>query len=155
MKWGPGLSGTGTPLCPFGYATRRRGIEYERGRTKFACHRACLRDRQGLLFACGHRDSPSRFGWTTHTRFDEDYRRKGPAVPGSRPYERLTKLRTGIERYYGLTKENRYHMEANNSYMGLENVLIHVIEHDMAATLDILREHARSGKWSDVLDVKH
>lgn len=31
MKWGRGLSETGTALCPFGYATRRRGIEYDRG----------------------------------------------------------------------------------------------------------------------------
>ncbi len=29
---------------------------------------------------------------------------------------------------------------------GLTNVLIHVIEHDIVATLDILREQAKSGK---------
>ena len=92
--------------------------------------------------ACAHRDSASRLGWTTRTRFEDDCRRKGPAVPGSRPCERLIKLRAGIERYYGPTKENRYRMEANNSCTGMENVLIHAIEHDMAATLDILREHA-------------
>ena len=67
----------------------------------------------------------------THTYFKDDYRRQGPAVPGSRPYEQLKKLRTGIERYYGLTKENRYRMEVNNTYMGHDNVLIHVIEHDI------------------------
>ena len=153
MKWGPNLTEAGTPPCPFGYPTRRRGIEYDHGRTKFACHRACLQDRQKLLFPCEHRNSKSRFGWTTYTYFHEDYRRQGPAVPGSRPYERLKKLRTGIERYYGLAKENRYHMEKNNSYMGQENVLIHVIEHDIVTTLDILHEHARSGKWSDVIGV--
>jgi hypothetical protein len=63
------------------------------------------------------------------------------------------KLRTGIERYYGLTKENRYHMEVNNTYMGHDNVLIRAIEHDIVATLDILHEHKKTGKWSDVLNV--
>jgi hypothetical protein len=89
----------------------------------------------------------------TYTYFKDDYRSKGPAVPGSRIYRRLKKLRTGIERYYGLTKENRYNMEANNTYMGRDNVLIHVIEHDIVATLDIIFEHAKTGKWSDVLSL--
>jgi len=52
-----------------------------------------------------------------------------------------------------LTKENRYHMEVNNTYMGHDNVLIHVIEHDIVATLDILHEHKKTGKWSDVLKI--
>jgi hypothetical protein len=43
----------------------------------------------------------------TYTYFKEDYRRKGSAVPGSRLYERIKKLRAGIELYYGMTKENR------------------------------------------------
>jgi hypothetical protein len=153
MKWGRKLSNTGTPLCLFGYPTRRRGIEYNHGRTKFACYHVCLKDPQDLLFSCEYQNSKSRFGWMTYTYFKDTYRRQGPAVPGSRLYERLKKLRTGIERYYGLTKENRYHMEANNTYMGHDNVLIHVIEHDIVATLDILREHEITGKWSDVLNV--
>ena len=153
MKWGAKLSHRGTPLCLFGYPTRRRGIEYNHRRSKFACHHACLDDPQDLLFSCKYQNSKSRFGWMTYTYFKDDYRRRGPAVPGSRLYERLKKLRTGIERYYGLTKENRYHMEANNTYMGHDNVLIHVIEHDIVATLDILREHEKSGKWSDVLNI--
>jgi hypothetical protein len=153
MKWGPNLGKTGTPLCPLGYPTRRKGIEYDRGRTKFACYRVCNKDPQRLLFSCEYQNSENRFGWITHTYFKDDYRRQGPAVPGSRPYERLKKLRTGIERYYGLTKENRYHMEVNNTYMGHNNVLIHVIEHDIVATLDILYEHRKTGKWSDVLNV--
>ena len=153
MKWGPNLGNTGTPLCLFGYPTRRKGIEYNRGRTKFACYRICIKDPQRLLFSCEYQDSENRFGWITHTQFKNDYRRQGPAVPGSRPYEQLKKLRTGIERYYGLTKENRYHMEVNNTYMGHDNVLIHVIEHDIVATLDILYEHKKTGKWSDVLSV--
>jgi len=153
MKWGPNLSNTGTPLCPFGYSTRRKGIEYSRGRTKFACYCVCKKDPQRLLFSCEHQNSENQFGWITHTQFKNDYRRQGPAVPGSRPYEQLKKLRTGIERYYGLTKENRYHMEVNNTYMGHDNVLIHVIEHDIVATLDMLYEHNKTGKWSDVLKV--
>ena len=153
MKWGRKLSNTGTPLCLFGYPTRRRGIEYKHGRTKFACYHACADDPQDLLFSCDYENSKSRFGWMTYTYFKDSYRRQGPAVPGSRLYERLKKLRTGIERYYGLTKENRYHMEANNTYMGHDNVLIHVIEHDIVATLDILHEHEKTGKWSDVLNI--
>jgi hypothetical protein len=153
MKWGRKLSNAGTPRCLFGYPTRRRGIEYNHGRTKFACYHACVDDPQDLLFSCAYENSKNRFGWMTYTYFKDSYRRQGPAVPGSRLYERLKKLRTGIERYYGLTKENRYHMEANNTYMGHSNVLIHVIEHDIVATLDIIREHEKTGKWSDVLNV--
>ena len=50
---------------------------------------------------------------------------------------------TYIERYYGFTKENRSYMEHNNTYMG----------HDIVATLDILYEHSKTGKWSDVLNI--
>jgi len=153
MKWGPHLGNTGTPLCPLGYPTRRKGIEYNRGRTKFACYRVCIKDPQRLPFPCEYQNPENRFGWITHNYFKDDYRRQGPAVPGSRLYEQLKKLRTGIERYYGLTKENRYYMEANNTYMGHNNVLIHVIEHDIVATFDIIYEHKKTGKWSDVLSV--
>ena len=153
MKWGTNLSKTGTPLCPFGYPTRRKGIEYNRGRTKFACYRVCVNDPQLMLFSCERQTSENPFGWITHTYFKNDYRRQGPAVPGSRPYQQLKKFRTGIERYYGLTKENRYHMETNNTYTGHDNVLIHVIEHDIVATLDIIYEHLKTGKWSHVLNV--
>jgi len=153
MKWGPKLGKTGTPPCPFGYPTRRKGIEYKQGRTKFACYHACRKDPQQLIFTCDYLHSKSQFGWMTHTYFKDDFRRQGPAVPGSRLYERLKPLRTGIERYYGLTKENRYYMEHNNTYMGHDNVLIHVIEHDIVATLDILYEHSKTGKWSDVLKI--
>jgi hypothetical protein len=153
MKWGKNFSDVGTPLCPFGYATRRRGTEYNHKRTKFACYHTCHDDPQKLLFSCKHQQSKSRFGWMTYTYFKDSYRRYGPAVPGSRIYNHLKKFRTGIERYYGLTKENRYHMEFNNTYKGHDNVLIHVIEHDIVATLDIIFEHSKTGKWSDVLNV--
>ncbi|MDP7077897.1 MAG: hypothetical protein QGI64_06505 [Desulfobacterales bacterium] len=44
-------------------------------------------------------------------------------------------------------------MEVNNTYMGHDNILIHVNEHDIVATLDILHGHHKTGKWSDVLNV--
>lgn len=151
MKYGPGFSPKGIPLCPSGYPTRRKGIEYNHQRTKFACYRSCKKDPQQSLFECLHRDSKSRFGWMTHTYFKDSYRKQGPAVPGSRVYQRLKPLRTGIERYYGLAKENRYRMESSNTYMGRDNVLIHVIEHDIVLTLDIMFQHVRTGKHSDVV----
>lgn len=153
IKYGPGFSDKGTPLCPFGYPTRRKGIEYRNKRTKFACYHVCLQDQQKLLFNCHYKNSKSRFGWMTYTHFKNSYRKQGPAVPGSRVYERLKPLRTGIERYYGLVKENRYKMELSNTYMGHNNVLIHVIEHDIVLTQDIIFQNKKSGKWSDVISV--
>ncbi len=44
-------------------------------------------------------------------------------------------------------------MDGNNTYMDHDNVSIHVIEHDIVATLNILREHEKTGKWSDVLNI--
>lgn len=153
IKYGSRFSDEGTPLCPFGYATRRKGIEYDHQRTKFACYHTCEKDAQLFLFTCPHRESKSPFGWMTHTRFKDSYRKQGPVVPGSRLYQTLKPLRTGIERFYGLVKENRYRMETSNTYMGHDNVLIHVIEHDIVLTLDIIFQHAQTGKWSDILKV--
>ena len=153
MKYGCGFSAEGMPLCPFRYPTRRKGIEYNHERTKFVCRHVCKQDPQKLLFKCRHKNSKSRFGWMTYTYFKGSYRKQGPAVPGSRVYERLKPLRTGIERYYGLAKENRYRMESSNTYMGHDNVLIHVIEHDIVLTLDIIFQHKQLGKWSDILSV--
>jgi hypothetical protein len=153
IKYGYGFIAAGTPLCPFGYPTRRKGIEYNHQRTKFACYHVCKKDPRQLLFKCPYEDSKSRFGWMTYTRFKDSYRKQGPAVPGSMVYKRLKPLRTGIERYYGLAKENRYRMEASNTYMGHDNVLIHVIEHDIVLTLDIIFQHSRIGKWSDIINV--
>ena len=36
--------------------------------------------------------------------------------------------------------------------MGHDNML-HVMEHNIVATVDILYEHEKIGKWSDVLNV--
>lgn len=96
IQYGRGFSAKGTPLCPYEYPTRRKGIEYNHERTKFACHHVCMKNPQRLLFKCPYKDSKSRFGWMTYTYFKESYRKQGPAVPGSRVYERLKPLRTGI-----------------------------------------------------------
>jgi len=48
MKWGPKLGKTGAPLCIFGYPTRRKGIEYNHSRTKFACYHTCFEDPSNL-----------------------------------------------------------------------------------------------------------
>ena len=44
-------------------------------------------------------------------------------------------------------------LDARQQILEHDNVLIHVIEHDIVATLDILYEHKKSRKWSDVLNV--
>ena len=41
-------------------------------------------------------------------------------------------------------------MEMSNTYMDHDNVLIHVIEHDIVLTQDIIFQHKKIGKWSDV-----
>jgi len=82
----------------------------------------------------------------TSAYFKDDQRRKGPWIPNSRLYQRIKKLRTDIERCYDLVKENRYPMEANNTYRGHNNVLIYVIEHNTVAILGFLREHRKTVK---------
>jgi hypothetical protein len=50
----------------------------------------------------------------------------------------LIALRTGIERTFGLVKENRYRMEETNFYRGIDNVTIHAVEHDIVLTQDTI-----------------
>lgn len=151
MVYPKAYSEFGAPLCPFGYPTRRKGIEYKNKRTKFACFKKCKADPQRKLFSCEHENKPSKFGYLTYTYFSDSLRKFGPAVPGSRIYETLKPYRTGIERFYGLIKENRYRMEQHNTYIEANNVLMHVIEHDIVLTLDIIYEYQRFGKTSPVL----
>jgi hypothetical protein len=151
LAYPSGYSPDGSPLCPLGYPTRRKGIEYNHQRTKFACHKVCVQDPQKQLFTCPYATSHSKFGYTTYTYFRQGHRKFGPAVPGSRLYKYLKPMRTGIERYYGLAKENRYRMEQHNTYVGRDNLLIHVTEYDIVLTLDILFAFAQCGKQSDVL----
>ena len=81
------------------------------------------------------------FGYTFYTYFEQSYRKFGPALPNTIIYKKLKPFRTGIERTYALVKENRYRMETSNTYLGHDNVLMHVIEHDIVLTQDILYEH--------------
>jgi len=42
-------------------------------------------------------------------------------------------------------------METSNSYIGIDNVTMHVIEHDSVPTQDIIFDYLNSGKLSPVL----
>ena len=42
-------------------------------------------------------------------------------------------------------------MEYINTYMGLENVTIHVIEHDIVLTQDIMFEYRQTGKITPLI----
>jgi len=56
-----------------------------------------------------------------------------------------------IERNYGLVKENRYRMEWTNTYMGIDNVTMHVIEHDIVLALDVMFDYKKKGKLSPLI----
>jgi len=64
-------------------------------------------------------------------------------------------MRTAIERNYGLVKENRYRMENTNTYMGMDNVLMHVIVHDISLTQDIIFMFKRYDKISPLLKLNY
>jgi hypothetical protein len=108
-----------------------------------------------MTFKCPYLDSSSSNGLIEYTNFKDSYRKYGPAIPDSIIYKKLKPLRTAIERNYGLVKENRYRMETTNTYMGLDNVSIHVIEHDIALTLDIIFMFKKDGKISPVLKLNY
>jgi hypothetical protein len=151
MVYPKGFTEDGYPLCPWGFAMKPRGIEYKHQRTKYACFRVCKKSQQRLLFSCEYIKDHYRSGYTCYTYFADGYRKYGPALPHSLIYKKLKPFRTGIERTFGLVKENRYRMETSNSYTGLENVTIHVIEHDIVLTQDIIFDYLKSGKLSPVL----
>lgn len=50
-------------------------------------------------------------------------------------------------------KENRYRMEHTNTYMGVDYVAMHVIEHDITLTQDIIFGCRTTGKISPVIKV--
>jgi hypothetical protein len=151
MVYPKGFTDDGFPLCPFGFPMRRKGIEYQYKRTKYACYKKCFFEKQEELFLCNYRDNTSFFGYTTYTYFEDSYRKFGPALPSSNIYKRLKPYRTGIERNYAIVKENRYRMEAHNTYTGMNNVQIHVIEHDIVLTQDIIYDFLTSGKTSSII----
>ena len=145
----------GYPLCLFGYTMRSRGIEYKQKRTKYACFKRCTRSKQPLLFQCDYIKEQYKYGYTCYTYFDDGYRKYGPALPHSVIYNKLKPLRTGIERTFGLVKENRYRMEMSNFYKGIDRVTIHAIEHDIALIQDIVFDYIKTGKLSPVLNLNY
>ena len=76
-------------------------------------------------------------------------------MPHSLIYEKLKPFRTGIERAFGLVKENRYRMEISNFYKGIDNVTIHAIEHDVVLTHDVIFDYIKSGKISPVINLNY
>lgn len=123
MAYPKGFSHDGYPLCPSGFKMRPRGNEQY------------------------------RHGYVSYTYFKDSYRKFGPTLPNSNIYTKLNRYRTGIERTFGLVKENRYRMENSNFYKGIDNVAIHAVEHDIVLTQDIIFDYAKSGKISSVLNL--
>ena len=153
MVYPKGFNSAGTPLCDFGCPLTKAVLDYKRGRTKYVCKRVCQTDEQKMLFNCPHLKSSSKSGFTFYTHFKNSYRKYGPAIPDSVIYKKLKPFRTAIERGFGLVKENRYRMEHTNTYMGIDNVAMHVIEHDIVLTQDIIFAYKTTGKISPVIKV--
>ena len=149
-----GFAPDGIPLCIWGQRMSRTGIDYKRKRTRYACKKVCQRAEQ-MTFECPFLQSSFANGLIYYTRFKDDYRKYGPAIPGSTIYKKLKPMRTAIERNYGLVKENRYRMENTNTYMGSDNVLMHVIEHDISLTQDIIFMFKRYDKISPLLKLNY
>lgn len=155
MVYSKKFTKTGSPLCPFGYALYKKSIDYKRKRTKYCCERTCLKqpNLQRDFFNCEIVNKENRHGLVQYTLFKDGYRKFGPALPSSTIYKHLRSYRTAIEREYGLVKENRYRMEYTNTYKGTDNVLIHVIEHDITLTQDIIFNFKKRGQISPVIKV--
>lgn len=154
MVYPNGFSKEGFPLCPWGVSMRTKGIEYDRRRTKYACVKLCQKAEQ-MILPCDFVKEQYRFGYICHTYFADGYRKYGPALPHSAIYQKMTPLRTGIERTFGLVKENRYRMEQTNFYKGIDNVTIHAVEHDIVLTQDIIFDYLMTGKKSPVLKLNY
>jgi len=154
MAYPDGFTKDGFPLCPWEMPMRPKGIEYEQRRTKYACFKVCYREPQ-IILLCDYDKEQSKYGFTRYTYFVDGYRKYGPALPHSAIYRKLKPLRTGIERTFGLVKENRYRMEQTNLYRGIENVTIHAIEHDIVLTQDIIFDYIMTGKKSPVLKLNY
>ena len=129
-------------MCHYGYPLTKTGIDYKRKRTRYHCGKICQKNTQVIL-PCSYFDQ-SRFILYTH--FRDGYRKYGPAIPNTIIYKKLKPFRTAIERGFGLVKENRYRMEYMNTYMGIDNVTMHVIEHDIVLIQDIIFEFKTTGK---------
>ncbi len=149
MVYPKGFNSDGTPLCKFGYPFTKTGVDYKRKRTRYHCKKFCQKDTQ-VIFPYSHADSG---GLVSYTHFRDSYRKYGPATPDTIIYKKLKPFRTAIERGFGLLKENRYRMEHTNTYMGIDNVAIHIIEHDIVLTQDIIFVYKTNGKVSPVIKV--
>ena len=149
MVYPKGFNSDGTPLCEFGYPFTKTGVDYKRKRTRYHCKKICQKDTQ-IIFSCSHSE---RGGLVSYTHFRDSYRKYGPATPDTIIYKKLKPFRTAIERGFGLLKENRYRMEHTNTYMGIDNVAMHVIEHDIVLTQDIIFGYKTGGKVSPVIKV--
>jgi hypothetical protein len=111
------------PDLPFAYILLDRGYDAEE------IHQD-IYEQFDIIPICDYLKEQYRFGYISHTYFTNGYRKFGPALPHNAIYQKLKPLRTGIERTFGLVKENRYRMEETNFYKGIDNVTIHDIEHD-------------------------
>jgi hypothetical protein len=149
-----GFTADGIPLCIWGQQMSRVVVDYARKRSKYACRKICQRTEQ-MTFDCPYLKNSFPNGLIHYTRFKDSYRKYGPAIPGSIIYKKLKPMRTAIERNYGLVKENRYRMEHTNTYMGVDNVLMHVSEHDISLTLDIIFMFRRYEKISPLLKLNY
>jgi hypothetical protein len=135
-----GFSKKGRPLCPYGIELVRRGTDYGRRRTKFCCEHRCRAsdaEPDDGFEDCVHLSGPGA-GFTYYTHFEWGYRKFGPLAPDMDLFAKLYRLRTDVERGFGLTKANRYRMEDNITVMGLDALAIHVILHYTAVVIDAL-----------------
>jgi hypothetical protein len=108
-----------------------------------------------LLFQCDYIEEQCKHGYTCRTYLIDGYRKYGLALPHGLIYQKRKPFRTGIERTFGLVKENRYRMEISNFYKGTNDVTIHAIEHDIVLTQDIIFDYIRTGKISPVLNLNY
>ncbi|MEA1970806.1 MAG: transposase [Thermodesulfobacteriota bacterium] len=155
MVYPKGFTEDGYPLCPWGFVMKQKGVDYKRKRTRYACFKVCKKSEQLPLFSCNYIKEQYKYGYSRYVYFSDGYRKYGPAVPHSMIYKKLKPFRTGIERTFGLVKENRYRMEMSNFYKGIDNVTIHAIEHDIVLTLDIIYDYIKTGKISPVLNLNY
>lgn len=136
-----GFSSRGRPLCPYNIELSRRGTDYARRRTKFCCEHRCRHPDTTPADGwqdCAHLTRPGA-GYTFYTHFDWSYRKFGPLTPDMALFDKLYRLRTDVERGFGLTKANRYRMEQSITFMGLDAVSVHVTLHDTAVVIDALQ----------------
>ena len=108
-----------------------------------------------LLFQCDYIEEKCTHGYTCRTYLIDGYRKYGLALPRGLIYQKRKPSRTGIERTFGLVKENRYRMEISNFYKGTDDVTIHAIEQDIVLTQDIIFYYIRTARIRPVLNLNY